>query len=238
MINILLQSAFMSFKGLTDRPMCSIFWRILLASGLSLILFWFLIKQIFGFYFIQYLSPILGNMPAFLGWLGLLSIISFAFGINHLLYILLCPIITFIGSFYADDIIDIVEQRDFPADSPGRAMTLKESILFGLRFFFLTLIGNILALMLYFVPPIHLLGFYAVNGYIFGRTYFIINALRFDNYNIAHNLFQNNWGLIVSAGIFIAMISAVPLLGIITPLFAPSFMTYIYKNIKNTRLIV
>lgn len=237
MINIILQSALMSFKRLSTLAMRKIFWNILCISLACLIILWFLIKYIFGFYFIHLLSPLLGHIPLFLGWIGFLSIISLAFGISHLLYIMLCPLITFIGSFYADAIIDIVEKKDFPTHSLGRHMTIRESIFFGLRFFILALIGNIIALMLYFIPPIHLLGFYIINGYIFGRTYFMINALRFNNYKDSHNLFQNNWGLIFSAGIFIALISAIPLLGIITPLFAPSFMTYIYKHIKNARLI-
>ena len=238
MINILIQSALMSFGRLLTLPMRCIFWRIFAISLSCLIIFWLLIRHVFALYFIHFISPLIGNVSLTLGWIGVLALISLIFGISHLLYILLCPLITFIGSFFADNIIAIIEKKDFATHTLGKAMTIVESILFGLRFFFLAIFGNIIALMLYFIPPIHLLGFYLVNGYIFGRTYFMINALRFSNYSLAHQLFQDNWALVFCAGIIIAIISTIPLLGIITPVFAPIFMCYIYKNIKGARLIL
>lgn len=238
MINIIIQAVLISFGRLFTLPMRRIFWRIFAISLAFLVIIWLLIRHIFAIYFMHFISPLIGHISLSWGWIGFLALISFIFGISHLIYILLCPFITFIGSFFADDIIEIIERKDFSIHTLGKAMTMSESILFGLRFFFLAIFGNIIALMLYFIPPIHLLGFYVVNGYIFGRTYFMINALRFSNYSVAHALFQDNWALIFCAGIIIAIISAVPLFGVITPVFAPSFMCYIYKNIKGARLIL
>lgn len=237
MLNIIIQAALMSFKRLLSFPIRQIFLRIFIISILCLFIIWFLLKHLFAFYLSPILIPLLGHMSLTLGWIGFLALVSFVFGISHLFYILLCPLINFIGSFFADNIITIIEKKDFAAYAIGRDMDMTQSILFGLRFFFLALFGNLLALMLYFIPPLHIISFYLINGYIFGRIYFMLNALRFENYTNSHELFHNNWDLIVSAGIVIAIISAIPLFGIITPVFAPIFMAYIYKNIKGIKLI-
>ncbi len=52
------------------------------------------------------------------------------------------------AGYFADDVAQIVEETDFPAEPAGRALPLGRSLLYGLRFAGLSLVVNLAALLL------------------------------------------------------------------------------------------
>src|SRR5260370_38935625 len=82
-------------------------------------------------------------------------------------------------SFYLEGVAAAVEAVAYPGRGPPRPQPLGEILSITLRLTFLTLLLNLLALPVYLlVPGINLFLFLVLNGYLFGRGYFEVVALR------------------------------------------------------------
>ena len=91
---------------------------------------------------------------------------------------LIPPVTSLIAGLYIDDIAAEVERTNFPADPPGKELATLPSVLLTLKFFFVVFAVNILALFLLLVPGVNLIAFYFGNGYLLGREYFELAAMR------------------------------------------------------------
>ena len=74
---------------------------------------------------------------------------------------------------------EIVERTDFPSDPPGEPLSVGRALLYGLRFAGLSLLVNLAALTLIFIPVVNIVAFFAANAYLLGREYFELAAGRF-----------------------------------------------------------
>ena len=101
----------------------------------------------------------------------------------------------------------------------------------ALKFFLVVLLVNIVALFLLLVPGVNLIAFYIGNGYLLGREYFELAAMRHMPPAEAKKLRQANRLTVFLAGLIIAGIASVPILNLITPLFATAFMVHMYKDL-------
>jgi CysZ protein len=87
--------------------------------------------------------------------------------------------VTLIMSFYLERVAAAVEAVDYPRRGPPRPQPVGEIVSITLRLTLLTLLLNLLVLPVYLlVPGINLFLFLALNGYLFGRGYFEVVALR------------------------------------------------------------
>ncbi|MGD9501552.1 MAG: sulfate transporter family protein [Methyloceanibacter sp.] len=145
---------------------------------------------------------------------------------------LIAPVTSLIAGFYLDDIAALVEREHYPADPPGRALPTLEATGVALRFFFAVLLVNLAALFLLLIPGVNLVAFYLGNGYLLGREYFELAAMRHLAPAEAKTLRRANRLTVILAGLVIAAIATVPILNLITPLFATGFMVRVYKNLS------
>jgi hypothetical protein len=99
-------------------------------------------------------------------------------------------------------------------------MPLGQSIRQSLGFLLVVGLGNLFALLLLLVPGINLAAFFLVNGYLLGREYFEFAAMRFMSPADAKRLRSRNSTTIFFAGLIIAAFLSVPLLNLLTPMFA------------------
>ena len=144
---------------------------------------------------------------------------------------LIPPVTSLIASLYLDDIAATVEKTQYPSDPPGRELPTLAAIALALKFFFVVLAVNIVALFLLLVPGVNLIAFYVGNGYLLGREYFELAAMRHMPAIEAKKLRQANRLTVFLCGLIIAGIASVPILNLITPLFATAFMVHIYKDL-------
>ena len=93
------------------------------------------------------------------------------------------------------------------------------------------LVVNILALLLLLVPGVNLIAFYVGNGYLLGREYFEMVAMRHLPAAEARRLRKANRGSVLLCGVVIAGLASVPILNLLTPLFATAFMVHVYKGL-------
>ncbi len=94
----------------------------------------------------------------------------------------------------------------------------------------MTIVLNLLALPLYLmVPGINLVLFLALNGYLFGRGYFEVVALRRLDAATAKTLRHRFAGRIFLGGLAIAGLFALPLVNLVAPVIATAFMVHVFE---------
>lgn len=151
---------------------------------------------------------------------------------------LMGPISSLIGVLFLDDVASEVERTEFPADPPGRALPMAQSMMLSVKFFGLVLAVNFLALLLLLVPGVNLIAFFVANGYLLGREYFELAAMRARPIEDAKALRQDNAVRVFLAGLMIAGIVIVPILNFITPVLATAFMVRVHKRLSPAREIL
>jgi len=145
---------------------------------------------------------------------------------------LIPPVSSLIAGLYVDDIAAEVETTTYPQDPPGKPVATLPAIGLALKFFVVVLAVNILAVFLLLVPGINLIAFYLGNGYLLGREYFELAAMRHMPPDEAKQLRRANRVTVLLCGLIIAAIASVPILNLITPLFATAFMVRIFKGLS------
>ncbi|MCE9648104.1 MAG: sulfate transporter family protein [Parvibaculum sp.] len=144
------------------------------------------------------------------------------------------PVVSLVASFFLERIAAKVEARDYPLDPPGRDQALLQSLLVAIRFTAVLILVNIVALPFYLVPGLNLALFWIVNGYLLGREYFELVALRHMEIADARALRRRHGLRIFIAGVVIAAFATVPFLNLLSPLFATAFMVHTAKRIGLT----
>ncbi len=157
-------------------------------------------------------------------WMGGLALVV---GSNFLIP----PVTSLMAGLYLDDIAAEVERVYYPGDPPGEEMPALAAIGAGLKFFLVVLAVNLVALFLLLIPGVNLIAFYAGNGYLLGREYFEMVAMRHLSPEEARALRKANLATVFLGGLIIAGLASVPILNLLTPLFATAFMVHVYKSL-------
>jgi uncharacterized protein involved in cysteine biosynthesis len=145
-------------------------------------------------------------------------------------WLLFPAVVTLIMSFYLERVAAAVEALDYPWRSPPRRQPLAELLGVTLRLTASTLVLNLLALPIYLlVPGINLILFLALNGYLFGRGYFEVVALRRLDAGEARRVRNRFAGRVFLGGVVIAGFFALPLVNLVAPVIATAFMLHIFE---------
>ena len=172
-------------------------------------------------------------------WRDTLEVLFGAAGVGGVLFasfILFPAVMVMVMSFLLEDIAEAVEARHYPALPPARPQPVGEMLRSGLAFAAVTVAINLLALPFYllliFLPPLNLFLFYGVNGYLFGREYFEIVALRRQTPSDAKRARRHFRGRLFLAGILIAVMMTIPLVNLFAPIVATGFMVHLFEDLK------
>ncbi|TPN56156.1 MULTISPECIES: sulfate transporter family protein [unclassified Mesorhizobium] len=214
---------------LLSPPFRAVFLKTLGLTLLALVALWFGLTSLVEWLALPWLQTLLPGIPSWAGWLGgIIAGIALAFGMA----LLVAPVTAAIAGLFLDDVAEVVERTDYPADPPGRAMPALRSLVLAIKFFGVVILGNIVALLLLLVPGINIAAFFIVNGYLLGREFFEFAAMRFRPEEEARALRRHHAGTVFLAGLVIAAFLAVPLLNLVTPLFAAAMMVHLHKAIS------
>ncbi|WP_019220907.1 sulfate transporter family protein [Bartonella senegalensis] len=208
---------------------------ILKALGLTFIvlfIIWLFVRQLFMSYFALWIAHFFPDLSDWIGFLELSILIIFNLGLALLMAFLIAPITAMIGSFFIDSAAEIIEKEDYPNQPIGSALSLGRSLILSLKFVTLSLLGNAIAFILFFVPGVNLIAFYIINGYLLGREYFIFAAYRFRSEQEAYAFLHVHSMTVFGAGLLIAFFVSIPLLNLATPLFAAALMTHLHKMLS------
>jgi uncharacterized protein involved in cysteine biosynthesis len=149
-----------------------------------------------------------------------------------LFYLLFATILFPVAGLFTDRVAERVEQRHYPGLAPARPQPLGEIVANTAKLLGASLVLNLLALPLYFVPGLNLATFYAVNGLLLGREFFETAALRRLDPAAAKRARRENRFTIFLGGVAIAFLSTVPLLNLTLPVLATAFMVHVVRGLK------
>ncbi|TPL91275.1 sulfate transporter family protein [Mesorhizobium sp. B2-3-12] len=214
---------------LLSPPFRAVFLKTLGLTLLALVALWLGLTSLVEWLALPWLQTLLPGIPSWAGWLGgIIAAIALAFG----LALLVAPVTAVIAGLFLDDVAEVVERTDYPGDPAGRPMPALRSLVLAIKFFGVVISGNIVALMLLLVPGINIAAFFIVNGYLLGREFFEFAAMRFRPEEEARALRRHHAGTVFLAGLVIAAFLAVPLLNLLTPLFAAAMMVHLHKAVS------
>lgn len=210
----------------------SVFVKTLGLTLLALAALWLGLKELFEWLALPWLDALMPGLPDWAGWLSFVAAIVAGIGLALGLALLIAPVTAVVAGLFLDDVAETVERTDYPLDPPGTPVPVLRSIVLALKFFAIVVVGNLLALLLLLVPGINIAAFFLVNGYLLGREFFEFAAMRFRPEAEAKALRAKHAGTIFLAGLIIAGFLAVPLLNLLTPLFAAAMMVHLHKAIS------
>lgn len=223
---MILDSASAALRQTLSPALRGILWKSLGLTLAILALLWLgLTRLIQAFQSSHHISsqyPILDSLAYYLAGFGLFVALAY-----------LMPAVSIIvAGFFLDDAAEIVERTDFPGEPPGQAMPFGISMLYALRFAGLTLLVNMAALVIFFVPVIGVAAFFAANAYLLSREYFEMAAARFRRIDGAAQMRRDHALRTLLAGCLLAGMMIVPVVNLVTPLFGIALMVHLHKRIS------
>jgi CysZ protein len=138
-----------------------------------------------------------------------------------------------ISAIFADRVIDAVEARYYPGRPAPFQIPVWSSILGGLKLALFALVANILALPFLIFPPLYFLIAYGVNGYLLGREYYEMPALRRLERLQAKRVYAGHRARFTLGGVLIAILSTIPVVNLIAPIIATAFMVHLFESVVN-----
>ncbi len=215
-----------------EPPFRAIFWKMLGFTLAILVVIWIALQGGVT-YLLGMAADEWGNGSAWISWTEWSISILTGIGAVFLLGFLIAPISALFAGLFQDDIADIVDAKDYPGDRPGTALPFTKSIVQTIKFTGVVIVGNIFALLLLLVPGVNLVAFFVVNGYLLGREFFEFAAMRFMPPPEARAFRRARAGTVFLGGLVIACLLAVPILNLVTPIFATIFMLHLYKKLAS-----
>ena len=166
-------------------------------------------------------------------WLGsLINIGGVLFTIALSIW-LMVPVTSAIIALFLDEVAQAVEARHYPHLPKQTAAKLQDQILVGIRFLGILLLANVGALILSMILPLLApFVFWATNGYLMGREYFQMAAMRRMPRAQAQELFQRHQGSIWIAGILMAIPMSIPLVGLFIPILGAATFTHQFERLR------
>lgn len=235
---MILNSATRALADLLSPAIRPVLWKVLGLTIVALIALWLAVREVFVYWVMPWIEPYLPGLPAWAGWLTVVAGFVWAIGLAAAVAMLIAPVSAVVAGFFLDDAADAIEKKDYPADPPGTPLTLAESLLGSLRFFLVVVAANIVALLFLLVPGVNLVIFFLVNGYLLGREYFEFAASRHLGVAGGRAFRSSNQGAVTLAGLLIALFLFVPLLNLLTPLFAAITMVHLFKGLGGRQVAV
>jgi CysZ protein len=231
---MILDAARAAISRLFTPEFRGVFFKSLGLTLLLLVLAWLALRGVLTGFVFPWIDAFLPSLPDWTSWFGVLAGVAASLGIAVGLAFLIAPVTAVVAGLFIDDVADVVERQDYPADPPGRPVPLLRGIVLSAKFLGIVILANIAALLLLLVPGVNIAAFFLVNGYLLGREFFEFAAMRFRSEAEAKALRRRHAGTVFFAGLVIAAFLAVPLLNLLTPLFAAAMMVHLHKMVSRS----
>jgi CysZ protein len=212
----------------------AVLWKSLGLTILLLIGIWFGLREVFEILAWPFFNQMMPGLPSWTGWVGFIAGILASLGLALGLALLIAPVTAIVAGLFLDDVAELVEKEDYPLDPKGRPLPAIRSFILSVKFMGVVIAGNIVALLLLLVPGINIIAFFVVNGYLLGREFFEFAAMRFRPEIEAKALRSKHSTTVFLAGLIIAAFMAVPILNLLTPLFAAAMMVHLHKALTRS----
>lgn len=235
---MILDALFKAIGQMSDPPFRSVLLKGLgLTVALLFAVYW-LFVTILGWFLPEAIAiPFIGEIR----WVD--DVISWA-SIPLMLILsmfLMVPVASAFTSLFLDDVADAVEARHFPDLEPAPRLSFMEGLRDSLGFLGVLIAANLLAIIAYVVTffllaPFAPIIFIAMNGYLLGREYFQLVALRRLGRDGARAARKRNAVTIWVAGMMMALPLTVPIVNLFVPVLGAATFTHIFHRLEAKRV--
>lgn len=136
-------------------------------------------------------------------------------------------------SLFLEDAAGRVEERYYGDLPPADEQPIWEGVKDGLSLALVTILANLIVLPVYLLLPFfNLVVFYILNGYLLGREYFELVAVRRMTRPDVQRLRRRYGGRITAAGVPIAILMTIPLVNLLAPVVATAFMVHVFERVR------
>ncbi|MEJ1991649.1 MAG: EI24 domain-containing protein [Maritimibacter sp.] len=147
--------------------------------------------------------------------------------------VLMVPVAAAFTGIFLDDVAEAVEEVHYPGMTPVGSIPLTDTLRDSISLIAVTVGVNLIALILFFfVGPLAPMLFYVVNGYLLGREFFQMAAMRREGREGANQLRRRHAGQIWVAGTLMAVPLSVPLVNLLMPVIGAATFTHMYHRLK------
>lgn len=230
-VSLILGSFGKAVAQLSDRRFRRVFF---LGIFLALLL---LIGAVAGFtWLIEWLTPEQAWLPILgeVNWLNDLFSWGAAFLLSFLSIFLMIPVASAITSMFLDDVAEAVEAVHYPELKPMVRVGFGDALRDTVNFLGLLIGANLLALILALIfAPLAVFIFWGLNGFLLGREYFTLVAMRRVGRKGAKQLRARHRGTLWLAGILMAVPLTVPLLNLLIPILGAATFTHLYHQLAS-----
>lgn len=207
---------------------------LLRALGLTVLMLGALATAIFAL--AGWLTPAEVAVPWLgpVGWLDeLLSVTALLLTLGLSVFLMI-PVASAFTGFMLEEIAGAVEARHYPALPPAAEAGLYHEIRESVNFLGVMIAANILAFILYLpAGPFAPVVFYALNGYLLGREYFQMTAMRRMDRREAHRLRRRHRGQVWALGAAMALPLTIPVVNLLVPLIGAAAFTHLFHRVRS-----
>lgn len=232
-IGVIFASFFKAVNQMWDPRFRKVFWR-----GIGLTIGLLFLAYILFLGFLNWVG-----LPGLLAsWFGESAWIGGAIGIGSLIMMmvasvfLMVPVASAITSLFLDQVADAVEDKHFPHLPAANHVPFSEALIDTVSFLGLLIVVNLLALLVYIgLPPLAPFVFWGVNGFLLGREYFTLVAIRRVGRKGAKALRKEHFPTMWAAGVLMAIPLSVPIVNLLVPILGAATYTHIYHQLQGER---
>lgn len=214
---------------LTDRRFRRVLWLGLLLTlalliGIYALFLWFI--QTFASD--PMALPVIGQVE----WVGALLSVGSLLIMLALSVILMVPVASAFSGLFLEDVAQAVEDRHYPQLPPVPRQGLGQTLIDTVNFFGLLVAVNLVAVLAYgFAGPAAPLVFWGLNGFLLGREYFQLAAMRRLGRAGARALRRHHPLQIWFAGILMAVPLSIPLVNFLVPVLGAATFTHLFHRL-------
>jgi uncharacterized protein involved in cysteine biosynthesis len=145
---------------------------------------------------------------------------------------LMVPVASAFTGLFLEQVADAVEDRHYPSLPPAKGASILDGLRDALGFLGVLIVANLLALVLYLVfAPLAPVIFWGLNGFLLGREYFQLVALRRLPPDQAKAMRSRHAGTIWIAGILMALPLTVPIVNLFVPVLGVATFTHLFHRL-------
>lgn len=195
---------------------------------------------LFGMYYVfvgvaQWLTPDSVSLP----WIGEITWIDSAIsGAGILLMMvlsvfLMVPVASAFTGLFLDEVSEAVEDRFYPSLAKVPGVSIMDGLADALGFLGVLVLANLLALVFYvLLAPFAPIIFWLLNGFLLGREYFQLVAMRRIGKAKAKVMRRKHILEIWAAGALMAVPLTIPLVNLLIPVLGAATFTHLYHRLS------
>lgn len=211
-------------------------FRSVLLRGIGLSLLLLIALAVIAGWFAGWLVPETLTLP----WIGQVHFVDTLASIGGVLAVLglsvflMMPVASAFTGLFLDTVADAVEETHYPELGQAQTLGIWDTVIDSLRFLGVLILANLLALILYliFIPFAPFI-FWALNGFLLGREYFQMVAMRRIGASAAAQMRKRHrltiWGL----GLVMAIPLTVPIINLAVPILGVAAFTHLYHALAD-----